>query len=54
VPDAGVPNAGVVKVKFVAASPLGSVVEIEGTPEADVTSTPLFAVAKFPKTPALS
>lgn len=44
-PEAGVPRAGVTKVKLVAANPLGRVVEIEGTPPADVTNTPLFPVA---------
>src|ERR1041385_1048675 len=36
------------------ASPLGRVVLIGGTPDPFVTSTPLFAVAKLPSTPALS
>ena len=41
-PDAGVPSAGVTSVRFVALSPLGSVVLSEGTPLPLVTTTALF------------
>ena len=35
-------------------NPVGRVVAIDGAPPLDVTKTPLFAVARFPRTPALS
>jgi hypothetical protein len=42
VPEVGVPNAGVTKVRFVADSPLGRVVLSEGTPLPLVERTALF------------
>ena len=52
---APVPNesVGVVSAMLVAAMPLGSVLLIDGAPPEDVTSTPLFAVARFPSEFAL-
>jgi hypothetical protein len=44
-PALGVPNAGVVKVKFVAAKPDGKVVLRDGTPLPLVIKTELFAAA---------
>ena len=36
------------------ASPVGRVVETDGTPPEEVTTTPLLAVDRLPRTPALS
>jgi hypothetical protein len=44
----------VVTVRLGADNPLGRVEEIAGTPVPEVIKTPLFAVAKFPRLPALS
>lgn len=46
VPDDGTPRAGVVNAMFVAAMPLGSVDEIDGTPPELVTKTPLVPVPR--------
>ena len=45
---------GLVAVKVAAERPAGSVVEIEGTPVPEVTSTPLLPVARLPSEPAIS
>jgi hypothetical protein len=47
---AATPRVGVVRVRFVAASPLGSVVDSLGTPEPFVTSTALFTAAIWLRT----
>ena len=48
------PRVGVVKTMLVAASPLGNVVDIDGTPLPFVPKTALLAVARLPSTPPLS